>query len=52
MWPLVVAAWRAARNGVANMATLIVLSVGTGNIFSHQHCSVTELAIFSGFCLG
>ena len=34
VWPFVVAAWRAARNGVANMATLIVLSVGTGYIFS------------------
>ena len=34
VWPFVVAAWRAARNGVANMATLIVLSVGTGYVFS------------------
>ena len=34
VWPFVVAAWRAARNGVANMATLIVLSVGTGYSFS------------------
>ena len=34
VWPFVVAAWRAARNGVANMATLIVLSVGTGYLFS------------------
>ena len=34
MWPFVVAVWRAARNGVANMATLIVLSVGTGYVFS------------------
>ena len=29
-WPFFVAAWRAARNGVLNMATLVVLSVGTG----------------------
>ncbi len=33
-WPFYVAAWRAARNKVANMATLIVLSVGTGYVFS------------------
>ena len=33
-WPFFVAAWRAARNGVANMATLVVLSVGTGYVFS------------------
>ncbi len=34
VWPFVVAAWRAARNKVANMATLVVLSVGTGYVFS------------------
>ncbi len=34
VWPFLVAAWRAARSKVANMATLIVLSVGTGYIFS------------------
>ena len=34
VWPFIVAAWRAARNKVANMATLIVLSVGTGYLFS------------------
>ena len=34
VWPFVVAAVRAARNKVANMATLIVLSVGTGYLFS------------------
>ena len=34
VWPFVVAAVRAARNKVANMATLIVLSVGTGYFFS------------------
>jgi len=33
-WPFFVAAWRAARNRVANMATLVVLSVGTGYLFS------------------
>ncbi len=33
-WPFVVAAWRAVRNGVANMAVLVVLSVGTGYLFS------------------
>ncbi len=33
-WPFFVAAWRAIRNGVLNMATLIVLSVGTGYVFS------------------
>ncbi|MBS0325660.1 MAG: copper-translocating P-type ATPase [Proteobacteria bacterium] len=33
-WPFLVAAWRAARNGVVNMATLVVLSVGTGYLFS------------------
>ena len=34
VWPFLVAAWRAARSKVANMATLIVLSVGTGYVFS------------------
>ena len=33
-WPFFIAAWRAARNKVANMATLVVLSVGTGYFFS------------------
>ncbi|MEP7312496.1 MAG: heavy metal translocating P-type ATPase, partial [Pseudomonadota bacterium] len=33
-WPFFVAAWRALRNGKLNMATLIVLSVGTGYLFS------------------
>jgi len=32
--PFFIAAWRAARNKVANMATLVVLSVGTGYVFS------------------
>jgi len=33
-WPFFVAAWRALRNGVLNMSTLVVLSVGTGYGFS------------------
>lgn len=33
-WPFIVAAYRAARNKVVNMATLVVLSVGTGYLFS------------------
>ncbi len=33
-WPFVVAAWRAVSNGVLNMAVLVVLSVGTGYMFS------------------
>ncbi|MGV8862977.1 MAG: heavy metal translocating P-type ATPase [Pseudomonas sp.] len=33
-WPFFIAAWRAARNRVANMATLVLLSVGTGYLFS------------------
>lgn len=33
-WPFFVAAWRAIRNGILNMAVLVVLSVGTGYIFS------------------
>jgi Cu2+-exporting ATPase len=34
VWPFVVAAWRALQNGVLNMAVLVVLSVGTGYLFS------------------
>ena len=34
VWPFVVAAYRAIRAGVANMAVLVVLSVGTGYGFS------------------
>ncbi len=34
VWPFAVAAWRALRNGVLNMAVLVMLSVGTGYIFS------------------
>jgi Cu2+-exporting ATPase len=33
-WPFFVAAARALRNGVLNMAVLVVLSVGTGYVFS------------------
>jgi Cu2+-exporting ATPase len=33
-WPFVVGAVRALRNGVLNMAVLVVLSVGTGYVFS------------------
>lgn len=34
VWPFLVAAYRALRNRVANMAVLVVLSVGTGYLFS------------------
>ena len=34
VWPFIVAAYRAIRGGVANMAVLVVLSVGTGYLFS------------------
>ncbi len=34
VWPFLVAAYRAIRSGVANMAVLVVLSVGTGYLFS------------------
>jgi Cu2+-exporting ATPase len=34
VWPFLVAAYRALRNGVLNMAVLVVLSVGTGYLFS------------------
>lgn len=34
VWPFVVAAYRSLRNGVANMAVLVVLSVGAGYLFS------------------
>jgi len=33
-WPFFVAAWRALKTGTLNMATLVVLSVGTGYTFS------------------
>jgi Cu2+-exporting ATPase len=34
VWPFVIAAVRALRNGILNMAVLVVLSVGTGYLFS------------------
>ena len=34
VWPFLVAAVRALRNGVLNMAVLVLLSVGTGYLFS------------------
>lgn len=34
VWPFAVAAVRALRNGIANMAVLVMLSVGTGYLFS------------------
>lgn len=34
VWPFVVAAYRAIKSGVANMAVLVVISVGTGYLFS------------------
>jgi Cu2+-exporting ATPase len=34
VWPFLVAAYRALKNGVLNMAVLVVLSVGTGYLFS------------------
>ena len=34
VWPFAVAAIRALRNGILNMAVLVLLSVGTGYIFS------------------
>ena len=34
VWPFIVAAYRAIRNGVLNMAVLVILSVGTGYLFS------------------
>jgi P-type Cu2+ transporter len=34
VWPFIVAAIRALRNGILNMAVLVLLSVGTGYLFS------------------
>jgi len=34
VWPFVIAAIRALRNGILNMAVLVILSVGTGYLFS------------------
>src|SRR5262249_59883672 len=33
-WPFIIAAIRALRNGILNMAVLVLLSVGTGYVFS------------------
>jgi Cu2+-exporting ATPase len=45
-WPFFVAGWRAARNKVANMATLVVLSVGTGYLYSVGATFVYEGPVF------
>jgi Cu2+-exporting ATPase len=45
-WPFFIAAWRAARNKVANMATLVVLSVGTGYVFSIGATFIYEGEVF------
>ena len=45
-WPFFVAAARALRNGVLNMAVLVVLSVGTGYLFSVGATFVFEGAQF------
>ena len=45
-WPFYVAAIRAARNGVVNMATLVALSVGTGYVFSIGATFVYEGDVF------
>jgi len=34
VWPFAIAAWHAIKNGVLNMAVLVMLSVGTGYLFS------------------
>jgi Cu2+-exporting ATPase len=34
VWPFAVAAWRALKNRILNMAVLVMLSVGTGYLFS------------------
>jgi len=34
VWPFAIAAWHALKNGVLNMAVLVMLSVGTGYLFS------------------
>jgi len=36
VWPFMVAAYRALRNGVLNMAVLVILSVGTEAFYSNQ----------------
>ena len=45
-WPFWVAAWRALRSGVLNMATLVVLSVGTGYLFSVGATFLFEAEVF------
>ena len=45
-WPFFVAGWRAARNKVANMATLVLLSVGTGYLYSVGATFVYEGPVF------
>ncbi|MEW5888187.1 MAG: heavy metal translocating P-type ATPase [Pseudomonadota bacterium] len=45
-WPFFVAAWRALKTGVLNMAVLVVLSVGTGYLFSVGATFVFEGAQF------
>ena len=45
-WPFYVAAWRALRNRVVNMATLVALSVGTGYVFSLGATFVYEGDVF------
>ncbi len=45
-WPFYIAAWRALRNRVVNMATLVALSVGTGYVFSLGATFVYEGDVF------
>ena len=45
-WPFFVSAWRGAKNGVLNMATLVVLSVGTGYLFSVGATFFFEAEVF------
>jgi Cu2+-exporting ATPase len=45
-WPFVVSAWRGLKNGVLNMATLVVLSVGTGYLFSLGATFLFEAEVF------
>ncbi|MBY0243604.1 MAG: copper-translocating P-type ATPase [Burkholderiaceae bacterium] len=45
-WPFFIAAWRALKSGVLNMATLVVLSVGTGYLFSVGATFLFEAEVF------
>lgn len=45
-WPFFIAAWRALKSGVLNMATLVVLSVGTGYFFSVGATFLFEADVF------